>query len=310
MTLDAAGRARVTNRAEATAVTVAALLAIAKGTVFALTGSVSVLASCADSLFDLGASTLNWIAVRKAAEPPDADHPWGHGKFEAIAGIFQAGFVAAAALYLLVVAIKRFALPDHLDRLDLGIAVMAASTVGSVVVMLVLRAGASRTGSLALAGDALHYSTDVLTNLATIAALLLTRQTGLTFWDPLICLLITGYLLIAATGIFRQAWHVLVDRELEPDRRQLIERALQTGAPPEVLGYYLLRTRSSSHRQFADLRLVVAAETPLRRVHDITETLERAVREALAGTEVVIHPEPEGAHDRPTERLDWQRPPP
>jgi len=305
--LSAADVSHIADVAEGTAVLLAATLALVKGITFALTGSIAILASAADSLMDVAASSVNWLAVRKAAEPPDAEHSYGHGKFEAAAGVFQAGVVATAATYLSYTAIRRFWTHEQLDHLTLGIGVMAVSTAVSVLIVIILRSAARKSGSVAVAGDALHYTTDVLTNLATVAALVLVRFTGEHLWDPLIALGLTAYLLKAAMDIFNPAWKILVDHALTDSERLLVELSLQSCAPPEVVGYYNLRTRTSGRKHFADVRVVFRADVPFARIHDITEQLEADVVARFRNAEVVIHPEPLGAHDITPADLTWSR---
>lgn len=305
--LTPAERGRIVAHAEATAVLFAIVLALAKVAVFLLTGAISILASAADSVLDVAASSINWFAVRAAAEPPDEEHSYGHGKFEAVAGVFQAGVVAAAAVYLLYSSLRRVVEHQPVENVPIGIAVMLGSVVASIFIAWNLRRAARRTGSVALAGDALHYTSDILANLATVAALGLVAATGEPLWDPLLALILTVYLLRAAWGVLKPALDILVDRQLSDAERQVVEHALQESAPPEVVGYYRLRTRTSGPRSFVDVRVVFHPEIPFPRIHDITEQMEAAVVSRFRSAEVVIHPEPLGAHGLPPESLAWRR---
>ena len=121
-------------------ITAAAFLIIIKTGAGWLTGSISVWASLLDSSMDIIASTINFFAVRAAARPPDADHAYGHGKAESLAGLFQAAVITVSGLFLVWEAIKRLVEPRETQAAGLGIAAMLAAVLVSAGLVFRLRA--------------------------------------------------------------------------------------------------------------------------------------------------------------------------
>ncbi|NIW23662.1 MAG: cation diffusion facilitator family transporter, partial [Gammaproteobacteria bacterium] len=217
------------------------------------TDSVAMLSSLADSLLDLLASGITLVAVRVAISPADREHRFGHGKSEGIAGLVQAVIITGSAGYVCLRAIERLLSPSAVESPSVGIGVMLVSLVLTVSLVAFQRFVVRRTRSLAIAADAVHYRSDVLTNLAVLAAILLSSNWGLHIFDPLLGLLVVALILWSVAIIVREALDVLLDRELpENDRLRISEIAR---AHPEVLGLHDLRTRSAGATKFVQFHL-------------------------------------------------------
>ena len=111
-----------------------------------LTGSVSLLASLVDSMMDVMASAVNLVAVRWSLVPPDDEHRFGHGKAESLAGLGQAAFIAASALFIVFNGADRFINPRPLENLGMGVAVMLFSMLATVLLIGLQRFVINRTG--------------------------------------------------------------------------------------------------------------------------------------------------------------------
>lgn len=270
--------------------TATALLLIAvKFAAWLGTGSLSIMASLVDSLMDGAASFLNLLAVRYSLKSPDADHQFGHGKAESLAGLGQASFIAGSAIFLLIHAAGRLAQPQPLRSLDWGIGVMAFAILATLLLLLFQGHVIRRTNSSAIRADALHYKTDLLTNTASMAALFFTAA-GFALFDPLCAVAIAGYILHSAWRIGRDAVEVLMDRELPADTRQAIcDIAL---AHPTVLGLHDLRTRQSGQTFLIQLHLDLDRDLPLSRAHQVAKEVERAIMAAFPQADVIIHQDP------------------
>ena len=119
-------------RAAILSLSVSVLLVAIKLIAYLVTHSVSVLASFADSALDLFTSTLNLIAIRSALRPADAEHRFGHGKAEPLAGLAQGAFIAGSATFLVIQAINRFLEPQAVESGSIALLVMLISLAGSV----------------------------------------------------------------------------------------------------------------------------------------------------------------------------------
>jgi ferrous-iron efflux pump FieF len=235
------------------------------------------------------------MAVRYSLQPADDEHRFGHGKAEALAGLGQATFIAGSALFLLLEAINRLLHPEPLEAVGVGIGVMAFAIVATLVLLGIQRHVIRLTGSTAIRADSLHYATDLITNLSTIAALFL----ALAGWhgaDPLFALALAGYILYSAFGIGREAIELLMDRELPDETRDRIRELAY--ARPEVLGVHDLRTRQAGHQYFVQLHIELHDDLPLREAHAAADAVEDAIRAAFPGAEVIVHQDPVNEVDR------------
>jgi ferrous-iron efflux pump FieF len=253
------------------------------------TGSVSMLASLIDSLMDSIASAINLVAVRYSLVPADAEHRFGHGKAEPLAGLAQAGFVCGSAVFLLFHAIDRLRFPHPLRDIQVGIAVMVFSIVVTAGLLTLQRSVIRQTESTAIRADALHYATDLLTNLAVIAGLGL-ASLGWAWADSVFAIGIAAYIFYSAVRIGSEAFQQLMDRELEPEVQQ--EILAIASAHPDVLGVHDLRTRRSGRLRFVQLHLELDDSLPLIRAHAVADEVEERILALLPHAEVIIHQDP------------------
>lgn len=282
-----ADAARLMRLATYASVGVAGLLVLVKLAAWVLTDSVSLLSTLIDSLLDAAASLIMLFAVREALTPPDAEHRFGHGKAEPLAALGQSAFITGSALFLLFEAVQRLVDPRPVQQPEVGLAVMGFSIVATFILTRFQRHVVRRSGSLAIAADSLHYLSDLLVNVAVVAALLLSVYAGWGFADPVFALAIAAYILRTAWQIGRGAFDMLMDRELPEAERARIKEIIL--AEPEVLGLHDLRTRASGPQVFIQFHLELDGCLPLARAHAIADGLERRLSQAFNGAEVLVH---------------------
>lgn len=283
---------RLMRLASTASIVVALSLIVLKIWAWRSTDSVALLSSLADSLLDLIASIITFVAVRMAVEPPDREHRFGHGKSEGVAGILQALIIAFSAAFVAFRAVSRLINPVPVAEPIVGYSVMAASLVltGGLIAFqgFVVR----RTASLAISSDAAHYKADLLTNLAVIAAIYLSTQLGWFFADPLLGLSIVAFILVSVKNIAREAIDMLLDRELPTKERRKIAELVT--AHTEVLGVHDIRTRSAGATQFIQFHIELDKKLTLAEAHEISDQVETAVKRAFPTSEVIIHADPFG----------------
>lgn len=306
-TLGIADRERLLRRATRAALAVSGALICLKFAAWIATDSVAVLSSLVDSALDAIASAINFVAVRHALAPPDAEHRFGHGKAESIAGLAQAAFVAGSALFLVFEALSRLASPRPVAYGDAGVAVMVLSIVLTFGLVRYQTYVVRRTGSTAIGADSLHYRADLLANLAIIGALVGAGRLDAAWIDPAAALLVAAYILYSAWGILRTALDGLMDREFpEAERRRILDIA---AAHPQVRGVHDLRTRRSGPRSFVQLHLELEGSMTLRDAHAVSDRVERDVVAAFPAAEVIVHLDPEGlAEEAPNYARPRRRP--
>ncbi|MWV15485.1 cation diffusion facilitator family transporter [Pseudomonas sp. L-22-4S-12] len=281
--------ARLLRLATGTALAVALLLALAKAVAWWLSGSVSLLAGLTDSLLDGAASLLNLIAVNYALRPADADHRYGHGKAEALAGLGQALFIGLSAGLVGVHGVERFLNPQPLSTPTLGVLVMLVSLLLTGALLAFQHRVVRITGSTAIRADSLHYRSDLLLNGSILLALVL-ASFGWSQVDALFGIAIAFFILWSAVGIAREACAVLMDQELAAE---LSERMLLLACGVDgVVGAHDLRTRRSGMHWFVQLHVEIPGELSLQQAHELCEQVENAIRGEFAQAEVLVHADP------------------
>jgi ferrous-iron efflux pump FieF len=269
---------------------VATVLIVAKTGAWLVTDSVSMLSSLIDSALDLVSSLITFIAIRQALVPADADHRFGHGKAEALAGVAQAGFIAASAGGLMLTVIDRFLHPRQVQEEFVGALVSMLAVVLTLALMLFQNHVVRRTGSLAVSADRAHYTTDFINNIAVGVGIYLSSRLSEPMIDIAVALGIAVYLVVSAWSIARVSIDVLMDRELPTEDRQKILDIVRRH--PGVRNVHDLRTRSSGLHQFIQLHLVLHPTMSLGRAHVISDSVETAIRDAFPQAEVIVHIDP------------------
>jgi len=257
-----------------------------------LTGSLSIVASLVDSVMDLFASSVNFFAVRLAGQPADDDHAYGHGKAEGLAGLAQSLVIGFAGIFLLLEGLRRLWHGVGIEHTRLGIAVMAVSSLASVWITWRLKSTARKTGSVALAADAVHYQSDVWTNGGVLAALLVIEITGWQWIDGAIASVVSLVVLGTAVHVLRRSADELMDRGLPPEEvEHLIE--LVHAEVPEIRGIHDVRTRRAGPQLFVDCHVQIDRDTSFVRAHRISERVRIVIEHARHGALVNVHADPD-----------------
>ncbi|MGB0361039.1 MAG: cation diffusion facilitator family transporter, partial [Endozoicomonas sp.] len=270
--------------------TTASVLIIAKLTAWFMTGSLSLLATLLDSTVDVLASLITLFAIRVAIRPADANHHFGHGKAEQLAVLAQSAFITGSAIVLILNSLDRIAGDTiALKNEGSGIWVMVFSMIATLILLLFQRYVIKRTGSAAIKSDSLHYSMDVLTNLAVIIALY-GGSHGYDKLDNILAFFIGVYMIFSVKKIAWEAIQQLMDHALPPEDLEEIEkRALSV---PGILGVHDVRTRVSGQKAFIQLHLDLEATIPLVMAHDLGAKAKDAVLHYIPDADVIIHLDP------------------
>jgi ferrous-iron efflux pump FieF len=269
---------------------VAIVLVLAKGAAWLVTDSVGMLSSLVDSALDLVSSLITFLAIRQALIPADEDHRFGHGKAEALAGVAQAGFIAASAGGLVLTVVDRFLHPRALQEAFTGVVVSALAIVLTLALMAFQTYVVRRTKSLAISADKAHYATDFVTNIAVGIGIVASTRFSEPLIDLAVALGVAIYLVTGAWTIGRTSIDVLMDRQLpEEDRRRILDIVHRH---PGVRSVHDLRTRSSGLTQFIQLHVVLHPSMSLGRAHVMGDTIQAAIEEAYPQAEVILHIDP------------------
>lgn len=288
-------RGTLTQRAAIASVSMALFLLGLKIWAAWQTGSVSMLGSLADTALDIVASLVTLFSVRLAAQPADDDHAYGHGKAEALAALFQTGIISASALAIGWRGLTMIGSSSEPQHPELGIGVSAIAIVTTLALIGFQRSIVRKTGSVAIQADSVHYTSDLVLNASVIAALVLDSVLNLHGADPLFGVGIALWLIWNAKQIAVQAVDQLMDKEWPDEKRERFLAVAQTHA--ELKGIHDLRTRSSGTHDFVEFHVWVDPDMTVLDAHTVMDRVEAQLMTEFPGTEIIIHPEPEGHYD-------------
>jgi cation diffusion facilitator family transporter len=269
----------------------------------AITGSVAILSEALHSGIDLIASVIAFVSVRRADEPADIDHPYGHEKLESLAASIEGMLILVGAGVIVYEAVHRLTTGASVESLGVGIVVIGFSAVANVFVSLFLSRQARRHDSPALAGDAAHLGTDAVTSFGVLIGLVLVQITGSNAIDSAVAIAVAALIVVSGVRIMRRSAAALVDEAPPPAEMDRIESAIARArsGTPEVVGYHKLRARTSGRRRYIDLHVQFRGGTTLERAHEVAHDLRDAIEQDLGNAEVLIHVEPETSRRDPSE---------
>ena len=258
-------------------------------------GSVSIISEAIHSSMDLIAAVIAFFSVRKSAEPPDAAHSFGHGKFEDISGLIEALLIFVAAILIIYEAATK--LLGHTtvelrpEMLIFGIAVMGISALANWYVSHRLFIVAKESESIALESDAWHLRTDIYTSLGVFAGLILITLTGNPIFDPLVALGVAVVIMKAAYDLTKRSLSDLIDHSIpEKDEKRIKEIICEHSSI--YAGFHDLKTRRSGPEIFIEFHLVVPGDISVAQSHDLTDHLESDLNTEYPRATITIHVEP------------------
>ena len=272
------------------AVAVSAMLVLIKLYAWIVTGSVSIMSSLIDSFLDMGISIMNFVAVRYALKPPDAEHRFGHSGAEDIAALIQAAFIGGSALFIAVASIEYFITPQHVTETTVGLTVMGISVLATGALVAFQQYAIRHTRSTVVAADSLHYIGDLFMNLAIMAGIWCSHAYGWVYIDPILAILVALYIAYGAWEIGQHAIDKLMDKEFPDAERATVKAAII--AYPGVLGVHALKTRYSGIKPFIQFHLELDGTQSLHDAHHIADGVEHHLMELFPGAEVVVHQDP------------------
>ena len=258
----------------------------------ALTGSIAILTEAVHSSIDLIASLIAYLSLRKADEPADESHMYGHAKAENLAAGIEGMLILAGAGVIVFEAVRRLATESDLQKLGFGIAVVGLSAAVNFGVSTYLYTQARLHDSPALEGDAAHLRADAWTSLGVLAGLVSIEITGTPQLDSIVALLVASAIVYSGIRILSRSSRVLMDEALPAQELDLVREVIDAYPGDEVAGYHKLRGRRAGSARYIDLHLQFARGTSLERAHAIAHELQAAVRRELPGAEVLVHIEP------------------
>lgn len=292
------------NRLKRLAATLSVSLAVALcflkifGSIY--TGSLAILSSLIDSLADVFASSLSFVAIKFSTRPASLEHRYGYGRAESISALAQSAFIAGSGLFVMYDGITRIISPAPLEQTDFGIMVMTISLLATLALIAFQKYVTKKTASPAIKADSAHYTVDVLTNLSIIISLLVVKFLGINWFDILTAFVISAYLIFNAYKLAAEAVSALTDRELSPEIRQKVIDIVNNS--DGIKGYHDFRSRDLGGTYCFEIHLELDGNLTLNITHQLTDKVEEAIKKQFPEAQVIIHQDPYGLREN---RLDY-----
>jgi len=265
-------------------------LIILKVIVSIISSSISIYAQAADSLLDIFSIGITLIALNMSVAPADEEHPFGHGKAEGLAAMIQAILVLGAGGFIIYSAIQRIIHSTVIEP-DKGILVMLISIITSIFLSRHLRRVAKATGSTAIDASARNISADVYSAAGVLLGLLMVRLTGFVILDPIIALIMAGFVLKAGYQVTIRAIHELIDHALPKEEQKILNDCLSVHTT-QLVSYHAVRSRRAGNERFIDLHLVMPRNFSVENAHAMCDHLEQDIKNKITSANVIIHTEP------------------
>lgn len=258
-----------------------------------ISGSVSVLSEAFHSMGDLVASCLAFFSVLKSSQPADFDHPFGHEKYEDMAGFIEALLIIATSLYIYFLVYNKIKSGNYTEiNADIGIWVMSFSIVLNIFVSRYLFKISKKTDSIALYSDAQHLLADVYTSFAILLGLFAVKFTGIHILDPIFATIVATMIFLTGIRISKQALNNLLDCTLPPCDIATISHILEHFKDRGLTEVKSLKTKKSGAKRTIQLVLYLNGDLTLKIVHLVCDEIERELKSNLQNADVIIHAEP------------------
>lgn len=255
---------------------VAGVLALIKFGFGVASGSIAVMSSALDSLGDLLVSAMNYFALKKSVAKPNKKFNFGYGKVEALTTLFEGIFIIGAGLFVAYGGVQKIINPEPID-FNVGALVMVISIVLTALLVIYLRRAAAKYDSMIIYTDAVHYEIDLITNAATLAALVAVHYSGLIIIDALFGMGVSAYIVFRAVPLVQDSIYMLLDGSLPKEMIEQIEKIVNS--KEQVLSTHQMRTRKSANVCYFSAHLVFDPQITLALAHEIEEEIETEIKE-------------------------------
>lgn len=255
-----------------------------------LTHCASMTADGFHSLADGASNIVGLIGITIACQPRDANHPYGHKKYETFFSLCIAGLLGIVCFHLIEEGIKRLYSPV-IPRIDaISFIVMLVTLSINLLVMTYEYKKGKTLQSDVLVSDSMHTRADILISLSVIITLVMIRL-GYPILDPIVTIIIALFIARAAFGIVQQSSRVLCDTAAIVDVKRIVDIVLSIEG---VKTCHKIRTRGRPDDVYIDLHVQVNPGMHIDKAHTISYLIEEALKKNIpAVTDVVVHMEPE-----------------
>ena len=257
-----------------------------------ITDSVGLLSDAMESLVNLASAVFGLVMVTVAAQPADAEHPYGHHKAEYFSSGFEGILIIVAAIGIIWTASHRIFDPQPIEQVGLGLALSIISSVLNGLLAWVMFGAAKTHRSIALEADAKHLVTDVWTSVGVVIGIGLVSLTGWLWLDALVAIAVALNILKEGVHLIWRSSQGLMDEAVQPDVIAKINETLAGFAyqrdTVSIIRFDHINTRQAGQRLFVDLHMHMPASWTLGRAAALRTSVEQALMSEVPGLRASI----------------------
>lgn len=265
-----------------------ALIFILKVSAFLVSNSVALLSDALESIINIVASIMMFVAITIASRSEDQEHQYGHQKAENISALVEGILIIIAAVLILEASVGRLLAPVGFSNIDLGMIISLSATSLNGVLAITMYREAKRSHSMALEGDSKHLFSDLISSVGVVIGLFVASITGLYILDPIIAIIVAGLLIRMGIDVFRKTSRDLMDSSCAEEEKKIISVLDRTEG---LLEYHDLKTRRSGSKIFMEVHICLQGDVPLAEAHSLSVRLEKELEAAVPGIVPNIHVE-------------------
>ena len=251
--------------------------------------SVSLAADGFHSITDGSSNVVGLIGIRLAYKPVDEDHPYGHRKFETLAGLYIAGMLFFVGGKIIIEAINRFMNPVSSNISTESLIALVVTCIINVFVCIYENNQGKRLNSQILISDSMHTRSDIFVSAGVLATLIGIKLGLSSTIDPIVSLIVAGFIIHAAIGIFKDNSDVLVDKAVV-DKEKI--KSLTLGFE-QVKDTHNIRSRGNDIDLHIDMHIMTEPDMSIEESHQLIHCIEDQLRkETNKNVQVLAHFEP------------------
>ncbi len=270
----------------------ALLLLVIKFIVWIMSWSIAVLSSAIDSLLDLFVSLFNFFAVKNAEKEADNQYNYGRWKIEALASLLEWLIITGSGVYIFYASIMKFINNEQVSYLWVSVAIMLVSVVITWWLVYFLEYVAKKTNNLVIKSDALHYKTDLYSNVWILLWLAIIYFTGFYQIDAILWVIIALYIIYSAWELIENWYKLLLDAAIDENEVEQIKEIIKW--QKLVTNFHELRTRQVGHIKYVEVHLVFNPEIKLIDAHRVWDHIEAKIAQIDKNHEwkIMVHLDP------------------
>lgn len=271
---------------------VGAIVLVLKAIAYWMTGSIALFSDALESTVNVATAVAALVAIRIAALPADANHPYGHHKAEFFSAILEGVMIIIAALLILHESYQGIMAPRVLDAPLSGLLVNGLASVLNAFWCWTLISQGRKHRSPALVADGKHLLSDVISSVGVTFGVLLAITTGWAMLDPIMAAIVAVNILWSGWKVMRESLSSLMDEAIPEDDLNRVRQVISAEASGAVEAHDL-RTRHAGRATFIEFHLVVPGTLTVDESHVVCDRIEAALKNVIADAIITIHVEPE-----------------